>query len=52
MISEKNQKIVAKMLERTSYTFSKVAANSKCMCIFHQPVKPKELSKLSKFNHA
>ncbi len=29
--------------------FSTVAANTYCMCIFHQPRKPKELERLRKF---
>ena len=29
--------------------FSTVAANIYCMCIFHQPRKPKELERLRKF---
>lgn len=40
-----------KLLADSALGFSKIAANSKCMCIFHQPAKPDTLSKLAKFDH-
>lgn len=50
MQKEKSEKI-ARALATSALGFSKIAANTKCMCIFHQPEKPKILSNLSKINH-
>lgn len=49
-VNHQNQKF-AKAMAYAAIEFSKVAANSKCMCIFYQPDKPKELMKLSKFRN-
>lgn len=40
---------LAKGLASVSMAFSGLAANSKCMCIYHQPEKPDALKKLRKF---
>lgn len=39
----------ANMLASFALVFSIMAANTKCMCIFHQPNKPESLKDLRKF---
>lgn len=40
---------IANGLASIALVFSVFAANSKCMCIYHDPEKPDELKKLRKF---
>ncbi|MCB6950263.1 cyclic lactone autoinducer peptide [bacterium] len=40
---------VAKGLASLALVFSVFAANSRCMCIYHDAEKPEELKKLRKF---
>ncbi|WP_378961082.1 cyclic lactone autoinducer peptide [Mediterraneibacter gnavus] len=40
---------IANGLASIALVFSVFAANSKCMCIYHDPEKPEELKKLRKF---
>lgn len=39
----------ANMLASFALIFSIMAANTKCMCIFHQPKKPESIKSLRKF---
>lgn len=41
-------KRLANLIASFAMVFSFVAANSRCVCIFHQPVMPDELKKLKK----
>lgn len=41
--------MVANGLASLALTFSVLAANSKCMCIYHEIKKPEELKRLRKF---
>lgn len=38
----------AKMLEKVARTTAKATADSRCVCIFHQPKVPANLKKLNK----
>ena len=42
------QTILSDTIANIALTFSKIGANSKCCCIYHQPEKP-DLKKLRKF---
>ena len=42
---------VAKGLASLALVFSVFAANSRCMCIYHDAEKPEELKKLRKLLH-
>ena len=40
--------ITVKILEKVARTSVKAAADSRCVCLFHQPMMPTDLKKFSK----
>lgn len=42
---------MGKSIAKVSLAFGNLGAKSRCMCIFHQPTKPKELDKLKTYNN-
>ncbi|MCI8746490.1 MAG: cyclic lactone autoinducer peptide [Lachnospiraceae bacterium] len=48
-MKNKDKKFIAKTLTAITQNMLSVAANSRCMLIYHQPKQPKELKKFRKF---
>lgn len=40
-----------KAIVKMAFAFSEMSANSKCVCIYHQPKKPEELNSLKRFKN-
>lgn len=41
--------ILCKCMAKTAFAMAYIVANSRCVYIFHQPEKPKAVTKLKKF---
>lgn len=48
-MKKKDKKMLAKILTKVNDNMLSVAANSRCMIIFHQPKQPETLKKFRKF---
>lgn len=48
-MENKHKKIVAKALTSVGNNMLSIAANSRCMIIYHQPKQPEALRKFRKF---
>lgn len=49
MVKNKKDVLLKHVLCEAALKLSEVSANSRCMCIYHQPEKPEALKKLRKF---
>lgn len=48
-MKNKNKSLIAKTLTTITQNMLSVAANSRCMLIYHQPKQPESLKKFRKF---